>query len=54
MVTQKISVAFGLSKERFYDEDFNYENPEGADLPSDVVKENHPAYQYSKKENAGE
>ena len=51
---KKISVAFGLSKERFYDEDFNYENPEGADLPSDVVKENHPAYQYSKKENAGE
>ena len=51
---KKISVAFGLSKERFYDEDFNYENPEGADLPSDVVKENHPAYQYKKEENAGE
>ena len=51
---KKISVAFGLSKERFYDEDFNYENPEGVDLPSDVVKENHPAYQYTKKENDGE
>ena len=51
---KKISVAFGLSKERFYDEDFDYENPEGADLPSDVVKENHPAYQYTKKENDGE
>ena len=51
---KKISVAFGLSKERFYDEDFDYENPEGADLPSDVVKSNHEAYQYTNKANAGE
>ena len=51
---KKISVAFGLSKERFYDEDFGYENPEGADLPSDVVKANHEAYQYTNKANAGE
>ena len=51
---KKISVAFGLSKERFYDEDFDYENPEGADLPSDVVKANHEAYQYTNKANAGE
>ena len=51
---KKISVAFGLSKERYYDEDFNYENPEGADLPADVVKENHPAYQYSTTKKAGE
>ncbi len=39
---KKISVAFGFTKERLYDEDFEYENPEGADLPDDVVKAKHP------------
>ena len=40
---KKISVAFGFTKERFYDEDFEYTNPEGADLPDDVVKAQHPS-----------
>ena len=43
---KKISVAFGLTKERFFDEDFDYTNPEGADLPTDVQQSAHPAYDY--------
>ena len=43
---KKISVAFGLTKERFFDEDFNYVNPEGADEPTDVQKSEHPSYDY--------
>ena len=40
---KKISVSFGLTKERFFDEDFDYENPQGANLPTDVIKEQHPS-----------
>ena len=43
---KKISVAFGLTKERFFDEDFNYVNPEGAEEPTDVQKSEHPSYDY--------
>ena len=43
---KKISVAFGLTKERFFDEDFDYVNPQGADLPTDVQKDEHPSYDY--------
>ena len=43
---KKISVAFGFTKERFFDEDFNYVNPEGAELPTDVQKQEHPSYDY--------
>ena len=43
---KKISVAFGFTKERFYDEDFNYVNPQGAELPEDVQKQQHPSYDY--------
>ncbi len=43
---KKISVGFGLTKERMFDEDFNYVNPEGADLPTDVQRDEHPAYDY--------
>ncbi len=43
---KKISVAFGFTKERFYDEDFNYVNPANADLPEDVQKQQHPSYDY--------
>ena len=43
---KKISVAFGLTKERFFDEDFNYVNPEGAEEPEDVQKSEHPSYDY--------
>ncbi len=43
---KKISVGFGLTKERMFDEDFNYVNPEGADLPTDVQRAEHPAYDY--------
>ena len=40
---KKISVAFGFTKERLFDEDFNYENPENAELPEDVQKAKHPS-----------
>ena len=50
---KKISVAFGFTKERFFDEDFNYDNPEGADLPTDVQKAEHPAKTYTEPENNG-
>ena len=47
---KKISVGFGLTKERMFDEDFNYVNPEGADLPTDVQRSEHPAYDYQTPE----
>ena len=50
---KKISVAFGFTKERFFDEDFDYDNPEGADLPKDVQKKEHPAKKYTEPENNG-
>ena len=50
---KKISVGFGLTKERFFDEDFDYENPEGAELPTDVQRSEHPAYDYQAPENGG-
>ena len=43
---KKISVAFGLTKERFFDEDINYVSPQGDNLPTDVQKQQHPAYDY--------
>jgi len=43
---KKISVAFGFTKERFFDEDVNYQSVEGDDLPTDVQREEHPAYDY--------
>ena len=43
---KKISVAFGFTKERFFDEDFEYSNPEDAELPTDVQRSEHPAYDY--------
>jgi len=51
---KKISVEFGLTKERFFDEDFNYSNPEGAELPTDVQRNEHPAYDYQAPENQSE
>ena len=51
---KKISVAFGFTKERFFDEDFDYENPEDAELPTDVQKQEHPAYDYVGPENGNE
>ena len=48
---KKISVAFGLTKERLFDEDFNYSNPEGAELPTDVQRSEHPAYDYQAPES---
>ena len=35
---KKISVAFGLTKERFFDEDVNYDSTNTATLPDDVIK----------------
>ena len=52
---KKISVAFGFTKERFFDEDFDYVNPENAELPTDVMAEEHPAYDYvAPSNNSGE
>ncbi len=50
---KKISVAFGFTKERLFDEDFEYNNPEGADLPKDVQRSEHPAVSYTEPENNG-
>jgi hypothetical protein len=50
---KKISVAFGFTKERFFDEDFDYENPAEAELPEDVQKAKHPAKKYTEPENNG-
>ena len=38
---RKISVAFGFTKERFFDEDVDYDSTQTATLPDDVVKKNH-------------
>ena len=35
---KKISVAFGFTKERFFDEDVNYDSTNTATLPDDVIK----------------
>ncbi|MBR5370549.1 MAG: hypothetical protein IK137_04530 [Bacilli bacterium] len=43
---RKISVAFGLTKERFFDDDVNYQSVTGDNLPTDVQKEEHPSYDY--------
>lgn len=40
---KKISVAFGLTKERYYDTDVNYDSTNTATLPDDVVKASHPS-----------
>ena len=50
---KKISVAFGFTKERLFDEDFDYKNPEGAELPTDVQKSEHPAKTYVEPTNNG-
>ena len=39
---KKISVQFGFTKERFFDEDVNYDSTNTATLPDDVVKANYP------------
>ena len=38
---KKISVKFGLTKERFFDEDVDYDSTGTATLPSDVIKSEH-------------
>ena len=38
---KKISVAFGFTKERFFDEDVDYNSTNTATLPDDVIKKNH-------------
>jgi len=38
---KKISVAFGFTKERYFDEDVNYDDTDTATLPDDVIKDNH-------------
>ena len=38
---KKISVAFGFTKERFFDEDVDYDSTDTATLPDDVIKANH-------------
>ena len=38
---KKISVAFGFTKERFFDEDVDYNADGSATLPDDVIKKNH-------------
>ena len=38
---KKISVAFGFTKERFFDEDVEYDDTDTATLPDDVIKDNH-------------
>ena len=38
---KKISVAFGFTKERFFDEDVNYNDHDTATLPDDVIKDQH-------------
>jgi len=38
---KQISVAFGFTKERFFDEDINYDPTGTATLPDDVIKDNH-------------
>jgi len=38
---KKISVAFGLTKERYFGEDIGYDDTDTATLPDDVIKANH-------------
>ena len=38
---KKVSVQFGFTKERFFDEDVNYDDTNTATLPADVVKKNY-------------
>ena len=38
---KKISVAFGFTKERFFDEDVPYSDQGTATLPDDVIKDKH-------------
>ena len=38
---KKITVNFGFTKERFFDEDVDYDSTNTAELPSDVVKSQH-------------
>ena len=38
---KQISVAFGFTKERFFDEDVDYDSTDTATLPDDVIKKNH-------------
>ena len=39
---KKISVSFGFTKERFFDEDVNYDSSNTATLPDDVILSKHP------------
>ena len=39
---KKISVEFGFTKERYFDEDIEYSSAETATLPTDVIREEHP------------
>ena len=43
---KKISVAFGFTKERFFDEDVDYQSVTGDNLPTDVQRSEHPSYDY--------
>ena len=38
---KQISVAFGFTKERFFDEDVKYSDKDTATLPDDVIKQEH-------------
>jgi len=38
---KQISVSFGFTKERFFDEDVKYDPTDTATLPDDVIKDNH-------------
>ena len=44
---KKISVQFGFTKERFMDEDVDYDDTDTATLPSDVVRDEHPINSYT-------
>lgn len=48
---KKISVAFGFTKERFFDEDVNYDDTDTATLPDDVIKANHYTPTYTGSDN---
>ena len=41
---KKISVSFGFTKERFFDEDVKYDSTDTATLPDDVVKSKHKPF----------
>ena len=38
---KQISVKFGFTKERFFDDDIDYDYENGSTLPDDVIKDNH-------------